>query len=126
MTWHILDDGFFMTLSPFVPSVLESSVVGVVEKLLAPHRLTIDDVAHWGIHPGGPKIIEVLATRLRLSEAQVRASWHVLAEYGNCSSTTILLVLEEILRTDRPKPGEYGILMAFGPGLTLETALLRF
>jgi predicted naringenin-chalcone synthase len=48
------------------------------------------------------------------------------AEYGNCSSSTVLLVLEDILSRDQPRPGEYGVLMAFGPGLTMEGLLLRF
>ena len=39
---------------------------------------------------------------------------------------TILLILEEILATDQPEPGDYGVLMAFGPGLTVESVLVRF
>jgi predicted naringenin-chalcone synthase len=50
----------------------------------------------------------------------------VLGEYGNCSSTTVLLVLEELLKTDKPQKGEYGVMMAFGPGLTVEGMLVRF
>jgi predicted naringenin-chalcone synthase len=30
------------------------------------------------------------------------------------------------LTIERPTPGEYGVMIAFGPGLTTETALLRF
>jgi predicted naringenin-chalcone synthase len=39
---------------------------------------------------------------------------------------TVLLILEEVLRSGHTRPGEWGVMMAFGPGLTLETALLRF
>jgi predicted naringenin-chalcone synthase len=126
MTWHVRDDGFHMTLSPFVPFVIAEHIDDYLEKLLGPMGLGVSDVKHWLIHPGGPKIIEMLARKLGLAEAQLRATWHVLREYGNCSSATVLLVLEELLRTDRPQRGEYGVMMAFGPGLTVEGLLLRF
>jgi predicted naringenin-chalcone synthase len=126
MTWRVLDDAFQMTLSPYVPFVISESIQGYLERLLGPAGLAVKDVRHWGIHPGGPKIVQLVADRLQLSDAQQRASWHVLAEYGNCSSATILLILKELMETDRPRPGEHGVLMAFGPGLTIEGMLLRF
>jgi predicted naringenin-chalcone synthase len=49
----------------------------------------------------------------------------VLAECGNCSSATVLLVLEELRRRGRPRPGKAAVALAFGPGLTLYAALLR-
>ncbi len=42
------------------------------------------------------------------------------------SSPTILFVLDEIIRNGNPVPGDYGVLMGFGPGLTLETALIQW
>ena len=74
----------------------------------------------------GGLMIEFISKKLALTDAQVRATWHVLAQYGNCSSSTVLLVLEDILKQDQPRRGEYGVLMAFGPGLTMEGLLLRF
>jgi predicted naringenin-chalcone synthase len=126
MTWRVKSDGFFMTLSPFVPFVIAEHIDGYLSKLLGPERLSPKDVKHWIIHPGGPKIIEMLGKKLGLTAAQLRATWHVLGEYGNCSSTTVLLVLEELMKTDKPQRGEYGVMMAFGPGLTVEGMLLRF
>jgi len=126
MTLIIKNDGFAMTLSPYVPFVLQEGIEPYLEKLLGPEGLTVGDIRHWGIHPGGPKIVELLSRKLGLSEAQQRASWSVLAEYGNCASATILLVLEDILKNDQPRKGEYGVILAFGPGLTIEGALLRF
>lgn len=126
MTWHIKNDGFFMTLSPFVPFVLAEHIQGYLEKLLGPEKLSVGDVKHWMVHPGGPKILELLARQLHLTPAQMRASWHVLEEYGNCSSSTVLLILDDVLKKDAPRRGEYGVMMAFGPGLTIEGILLRF
>lgn len=126
MSWTITDAGFIMGLSPRVPITLRRNVRGVVDCLLAPRDLALGDISHWIIHPGGPSILDVIAKKLELCDEQMAPSWQALAEHGNCSSATVLLILERMLREDRAKPGEWGVMMAFGPGLTLETALLRF
>lgn len=126
MTWDMLSDGFRMTLSPYVPFVIAEQIEGFMERLLAPEGLSAGDVKHWIVHPGGPKIVELIADRLRLRPEQVAPTYTVLAEHGNCSSTTVLLVLEETLRSSAPARGEYGVMMAFGPGLTMESILVQF
>jgi predicted naringenin-chalcone synthase len=126
MTLRITDRGFRMTLSPFVPLVLAENIETFLARLLGPADLSIRDITHWGIHPGGPRIVESLADRLKLEPRQTRASWFVLENFGNCAAATTLLVLEDILRKDAPKPGELGVLLSFGPGLTIEGALVRF
>jgi predicted naringenin-chalcone synthase len=126
MSLNIGNQSFWMTLAAGVPAVLQENIEGFLVKLLEPLGLSIRDVTHWGIHPGGPKIIRLLGRQLELTPEQLRASWDVLANAGNCASATVLLVLENILRVDKPRPGEYGVLLAFGPGLTIEGAVLRF
>jgi predicted naringenin-chalcone synthase len=126
MSWHIADQGFVMTLSPRVPITLRRNILGVIDKLLTPNGLAIADVTHWIIHPGGPSILEAIQSKLALSSEQMAHSWRVLQDHGNCSSPTVLLILEEVLRSGHTRTGEWGVMMAFGPGLTLETALLRF
>ncbi|GAB3153630.1 type III polyketide synthase [Microbispora hainanensis] len=126
MTWRVMDDAFRMTLSPYVPLYLSEAIVPFVTRLLEPHGLRIGDIAHWGIHPGGPKIIDFVGDRLRLPETMLEPSRRILSSWGNCSSPTVLLILDHIMREVRPAQGEYGVLLAFGPGLTLESALIRF
>ncbi|MGA4837371.1 type III polyketide synthase [Streptomyces sp. G45] len=129
MTWRVRDDAFRMTLSAYVPAILAGAVETFVENLLRPVGLRRQDVSQWGIHPGGPKIIDLIGARLELTEAHLAASRHVLASRGNCSSATILLILEQLLsgrHGQAPRAGEFGVLMAFGPGLTMESALVRF
>ena len=122
MTWDVTDLGFKMGLSPKVPDVLAAHALPVVRELLDRHGLRVGDVAGWAIHPGGRKIVEVVGEVLGLSEAQLAPSYQVLREVGNCSSATVLLVLEQV--PDVP-PGGWAVAMAFGPGLTLYTVLLR-
>ncbi|HEX6541191.1 MAG TPA: type III polyketide synthase [Ktedonobacterales bacterium] len=126
MSWTITDTGFAMSLSPRVPVTLRRQVRGAVERLLAPHKLAIPDITHWIVHPGGPSILEVIQQRLELRDEQIAPSWRVLAERGNCSSATVLLILDDLLQSGATQPGEWGVMMAFGPGLSLELALWRF
>lgn len=126
MSLNIGNQSFWMTLAAGVPAVLQENIEGFLVKLLQPLGLSAADISHWAIHPGGPKILRVLGKQLALQPEQLRASWDVLANAGNCASATVLLVLENILRVDKPRPGEYGVMLAFGPGLTIEGGVVRF
>jgi alkylresorcinol/alkylpyrone synthase len=122
MTWDVTDLGFRMRLSPRVPDVLAVHVAPMVADLLARNGIAARDVDGWAVHPGGPRILDVVADRLELPEGALDVSRAVLADHGNCSSATVLLVLSAL---PRPAPGRYVVALAFGPGLTLYAALLR-
>jgi len=125
MTWDVTDLGFRMGLSPTVPDVLSKHVREVTEGLLAKPGLHIGDVKGWAIHPGGPRIVDVCAAELGLSDEQVAASRDTLRDYGNCSSPTVLMVLDAIRSRTPLTSGDHVVAMAFGPGLTLYATLLR-
>jgi len=123
MTWEVTDLGFRMGLSPRVPDVLAVHVRKLVDDLLARHGLTVAEVDGWAVHPGGPKILDVVQERLGLGDAALAPSREVLAAYGNCSSPTVLLVLDALRR--RARPPRRIVMLAFGPGLTLYGVLLE-
>ena len=123
MTWEVTDVGFRMGLSPQVPQVLSLHVRKLVDDLLSRHGLAIGDVDGWAVHPGGPKILDVVETELGLAPDALATSRAVLSEYGNCSSPTVLLVLDALRR--RVRPPRHVVLLAFGPGLTLYVTLLE-
>jgi predicted naringenin-chalcone synthase len=125
MTWDVTDLGFRMGLSPEVPAVLARHVAPAVRGLLGRHGLRPSDVDAWAVHPGGPRILDVVADRLDLPPDALDASHRVLAERGNCSSATVLLVLDALRAAGRPGAGRHAVVMAFGPGLTLYAALVR-
>lgn len=78
------------------------------------------EITHWCIHPGGRKILEVIQSKLSLSNEDLSCSKSVLSKYGNMSSPTILFVLKEIMDGIHEAPcNVFGV--AFGPGLTMET-----
>lgn len=123
MTWDVTDLGFRMGLSPQVPDVLSLHVRTLVNELLTRNGLTIADVDGWAVHPGGPKILDVVQEQLELTDEAIAPSREVLSAYGNCSSPTVLLVLDALRRQPRP-PGRI-VMLAFGPGLTLYGVLLN-
>lgn len=125
MTWDITDLGFRMGLSRRVPDVLAQHLGPVVEELLTRNGLAQDDVRSWAVHPGGPRILDTVEQTLSLPPQALAPSRSVLAEHGNCSSATLLLVLDEILTNSDLDHGGPVVALAFGPGLTLYAALLR-
>jgi predicted naringenin-chalcone synthase len=123
MTWEVTDTGFRMGLSPQVPKVLAQHVRGLVNDLLTRHGLTVAQVDGWAVHPGGPRILDVVQQELELPDSALAASRATLAAHGNCSSSTVLLILDR-LHGDRYPP-RHTVMLAFGPGLTLYAALLE-
>ena len=114
----VLDKG----LTPFV----RREVLPAVDGFLAAHGLDRSKVERWILHPGGRRVIEVMAERLGLGPFDLAATEAVLSAHGNMSSVTVLFVLDEVLRRQRPAAHALGLLGAFGPGFSAELALLEF
>jgi predicted naringenin-chalcone synthase len=121
MAWRIGDNGFDMQLSSRVPNVIKATLRPWLSKQLARHALEIGDICSWAIHPGGPRILTACADSLGLSHTCLDFSRKVLADYGNMSSPTVLFILETIRAQGERLPC---VVMAFGPGLTIEAALI--
>ena len=122
MTWRIGDQGFDIALSSYVPKLIGGNIRELVGPALSSVHLSLPDIGTWAVHPGGKSIIDQVQRTLGLAPSQVEASREVLRRYGNMSSATILFVLEEILRHPPGKERERVCAVAFGPGLTVETA----
>lgn len=126
MAFHLTDHGMKMVLSAYVPEILSANIEEFVDDLLARNQLQRKDVSFWGLHPGGLKIMQHIERRLELEPDDLKYSRAVLKQYGNMSSATILFVLDEIVKQGNPQKGDYAVLLAFGPGLTMESCLLRW
>ncbi len=121
MSWRIGNHGFDMTLTGQVPGSIESHLEDWMTSWLAPHGLSPGDIQDWIVHPGGPRILDATAAALGLAESELTHSRAVLSELGNMSSPTVLFVLQRSLRSNRSGPR---VVLAFGPGLVAEAALL--
>jgi alkylresorcinol/alkylpyrone synthase len=126
MGFRLRNQGLQIVLDRQLAPFVRRTVVEAVEGFLALHRLTRRDLTRWILHPGGRRIVDVMSERLGLGPADLAPTEAVLAEHGNMSSVTVLFVLDRILRCQRPRPGERGLLGAFGPGFCAELALLEF
>jgi len=127
MAWTIGDHGFDMTLTAYVPRVLEAEAATALAPLFDGAGVTPDAVDWWAVHPGGRAIVDKVAAALALGPSAVAASRAVLRRAGNMSSATVLFVLEALMDRAQPgpAPGEAVAALAFGPGLTVDSALLR-
>jgi alkylresorcinol/alkylpyrone synthase len=126
MGWDISEKGFRIVLSPEVPDTVIKHLGGDVDEFLAEQGLTRGDIKSWIMHTGGPKVLEATAIALGLSEKDLAASWNCLKKVGNISSTSVLLVLEDVYTHRRPAPGALSILAAMGPGFCSELVLLKW
>jgi len=124
MAWSIGDRGFEMKLSSYVPSIIRDGIKELTTSLLAKLSISLKDIHHFAIHPGGKKIVEAIEEQLGLTKEQNKWAYYVLKHYGNMSSPTVLFVLKEIFdRLTRENNKENILSFAFGPGLTLESML---
>lgn len=124
MGWDIAESGFQIVLSAEVPQVVERHLRADVDGFLAELGLARRDIVSWVCHPGGPKVLEAMEAALEVPREALALTWKSLAEVGNLSSTSVLLVLEETMATRRPPAGSYGMLLALGPGFCSELVLL--
>ncbi|HEX9900146.1 MAG TPA: type III polyketide synthase [Candidatus Methylomirabilis sp.] len=94
--------------------------------LLRDHGLTRADVQHWILHSAGRRVIERAQRQLNLSDGDLAPARAVLRQYGNMSSATVLFVMRQLLETAKPQAGDWGVMIALGPGFAAEGALLRW
>lgn len=136
MGWRIGDHGFVMTLSDRVPETLATAIGPFVDALRDDGGTPDGGVAGWAIHPGGRRIVERLGRALALGDAELASAYGVLRDHGNMSSATLLFVLrrelDRLWAASRPGDAATGpapagdvVALGFGPGLSLEGAVLR-
>uniref|UniRef100_M8BXL0 Chalcone synthase n=1 Tax=Aegilops tauschii TaxID=37682 RepID=M8BXL0_AEGTA len=87
---------------------------------------------HLLVHPGSSAMLDHIVRALRLAPGKLAASRTVVREYGNMLGATVIFVLDEVRRQREDPEGEgashdedWGVMMGFGPGFTVETMLLH-
>jgi predicted naringenin-chalcone synthase len=125
MGWEIGNHGFEMRLSSELPEIIAKQAIPAARAMLNEMGIQPEQIRSWALHPGGRAILDALQVGLALTDDQVAPSRAILERYGNMSSASILFVLREVLLRGRLQEGEWLCAIAFGPGLTMELALLR-
>ena len=122
MGWEIGDHGFEMTLGAEVPAAIGAAIPSWVDSVLARQGLTCADIGGWAIHPGGPKVLDVVVECLNLPQGADQSSRSILRNHGNMSSATLLHIIRCLQLENVPRPW---VGLAFGPGLAGELLLLK-
>jgi len=125
MGWKIGNFGFEMILSSDLPKIILTEAVPKLKEILVGQGVRPETIVHWALHPGGRAILDSLQKGMHLTDEQMLPSRTVLNTYGNLSSASILFVLKEILKNSVLKKDDLVCAVAFGPGLTMESALLK-
>ena len=126
MSWELSSSGFLMTLSGYVPDLIEEDFNKLLANALKNADCNKEDISHWCIHPGGKRILTSIEKSIDIKSEDLQYSYNVLKNYGNMSSPAILFVLKEIMDSLQMKKAKKTNIFgaAFGPGLTLETFIL--
>ncbi|KAJ6897381.1 hypothetical protein NC651_023292 [Populus alba x Populus x berolinensis] len=129
---RLTEEGISFKLSRELPQIIEDNIEGFCQKLIGNAGLADKDYnkMFWAVHPGGPAILNRMEKRFDLLPDKLNASRRALMDYGNASSNTIVYVLEYMIEECRKtKEGsencDWGLILAFGPGITFEGILAR-
>jgi alkylresorcinol/alkylpyrone synthase len=125
MGWNVRSSGFQLVMSRDVPAMAENHLGAEVDRFLADHGLTTDDVSTWICHPGGPKVLEAIHGAVGMPADTLRHSWESMRDNGNISSASVLDVLDRTV-AQRPAAGTLGLMLAMGPGFSFELLLLSW
>lgn len=123
--WDDAYGKFSFFLDREVPYVVGANAESVIDRLLSGTGLRRSDIAHWVVHSGGKKVIDSVRVNLGLSPYDVRHTTNVLRDYGNLSSCSFLFSYRQLREEGRIREGDPAVFMTMGPGLTIETALVR-
>ena len=127
------EEGISFTIARELPQIIEDNIGSFCETFLQTvglHEKEYNKI-FWAVHPGGPAILNKLEKRLELLPKKLKASRRALMDYGNASSNTIVYVLEYMVDESlKTKMGggeieEWGLILAFGPGISFEGILAR-
>lgn len=125
MGFKLTNSGLQMVLDIAVPDTIASHFPAIIHPFLEKNNLKIEDLDHLIFHPGGKKIVQTVEALFSDLGKNIDDTKAVLQLYGNMSSATVLYVLERIMDS-KPKAGEKGLMLSFGPGFSAQRVLLEF
>ncbi|GMH29602.1 hypothetical protein Nepgr_031445 [Nepenthes gracilis] len=132
MALHLREEGLTFHLSKNVPNIIGNNIESIMVESFKPLGISDWNSLFYITHPGGRAILDAVESKLGLDKDKMTESRHVLSEYGNLTGACVLFILDEMRKrsvkegkTTTGKGFEWGVLFAFGPGLTVETVVLR-
>ena len=95
----------------------------IIEEVLEKAGKNLEEVDHFVLHQANRRIIEAVAKRLKTDISRFPMN---LEEYANTSAATVPILLDELNREGRVKPGDSVMLAGFGAGLTWAACLFEW
>lgn len=125
MGWDLVDTGFKVRFSRNIPSIVRRHLPNLLNGACAKWGINQEDIVHYVVHPGGAKVLSAYSESLGLANAKLIYGYDILANYGNMSSASVLFVLEKFMLETTPT-GDYGVMLALGPGFSAEQVLFQW
>ncbi len=120
MGWRFTDDGMRLVLSRDIPSLVASHVAPVVQDFLRDAGLSIANITHHILHPGGAKVMSTYRSAFGLSDEALSIARECMRQFGNLSSAAVLVMLSNLVASGVPRAGDTGLMLALGPGFAAE------
>ncbi|RVW40152.1 Chalcone synthase [Vitis vinifera] len=129
---HVCEMGLVVNLAKNVPNLIFEYIEKCMVEAFGPLGINDWNSLFFIVHPGGRAILDQIEAKLSLKKEKLEVSRHVLREYGNIVSSCVFFVMDEMrkrsFKEEKATTGEgleWGVLLGFGPGLTVETVVLR-
>ncbi|KAH3912494.1 hypothetical protein HBI56_205790 [Parastagonospora nodorum] len=134
MSYDITAKGMIASITKEVPKTAVSAIQPMFDQLRKqicathnkqdpPRTPTAPSDFDWAVHPGGAAILQGAQQAMGLAEDHIRASLEIYRSYGNSSSPTVLIVLDQLRRMGQGRDNV--IATSFGPGMMIEMCMLK-
>ena len=121
MGYDVASTGLRLILDRRLPEFLQGRLRAVAADFVQEAGFEWAQITNFAIHPGGRRVLDVVADELSLDAEAQESSRGVLREHGNMSSATLLFVLQRSLA--RTPAGGACLAIGFGPGFSIELSL---
>ncbi len=125
MGYQLHNSGLKIVLDREVPETIHQHFDRIFFGFLERHHVKPEAIENYMFHPGGKKIIARVEDFIGRYGKDISTSRSVLRECGNLSSATILHILERVMKQSH-NAGELGYMLAFGPGFTAQSLLVKW
>ncbi|CAL9185540.1 chalcone synthase 6-4-like [Musa acuminata AAA Group] len=129
---QLKESGLAIHLHRDVPKIISKNIEDALMDAFKQLGISDWNSLFWVAHPGGPAILNHVETKLKLEPKKLQVTRRVLREFGNMSSATVFFVLDEMRKQSATEGWattgqglEWGVLCGLGPGITVETVVLR-
>lgn len=126
MKFELMNDQLSFYLARETPYLIGVNIERPVYRLLDRHGIKKRDVKHWVVHSGGKKVLDTIKYSLGLRSYDIRHTSQILEEYGNMSSASVYFAMKRMQSSRTIEKGDLGVAIAMGPGVAIETALLKW